>query len=374
MTKPQVSIIIPVYNAERYIRECLSTVCSQTLADIEIICVDDGSTDGSVDILRAYAKADSRFKVIHQANQGILIARKIGIQQSTGQYIQFIDPDDRLVSNRSLEAAVGLMYGCKADISQFSIQVFGEDSESLQALQELLTAKELRIEGALAIIRRVIEGEITWHLWNKIFNGNLCRQAIKNTESIRMYTGADAYQFLVIASYAKTYYSQKTEPLYAYRSGHGITTRRAITLDNYRDFVAEVRIVQLLRGLLNSRYPSSEFQRQNRQLLAELQNKFLEHCLRRFVQLSPSDREGGYRMLVEAFGEDSVQEKAHTRNKVACWRYRILSALALKKKREHYKYKVQLLEALRECQALEGWSSSKNTPDSVNNHSCRRER
>ena len=91
---PVVSIIIPVYNTEKYLRRCLDSVCSQTLKDIEIICVDDGSTDGSAAILAEYAARDPRIKVITQKNAGAGAARNVGIEVATGEYVGFVDSDD----------------------------------------------------------------------------------------------------------------------------------------------------------------------------------------------------------------------------------------------------------------------------------------
>ena len=91
---PKVSIIIPIYNVENYLRECLKTVTSQTLNDIEIICVNDGSTDNSFEILKEYASIDKRIKVINQKNSGMGAAYNVGIKNSCGTYIGFVEPDD----------------------------------------------------------------------------------------------------------------------------------------------------------------------------------------------------------------------------------------------------------------------------------------
>ena len=91
----RVSVIIPVYNQAPYLAECLDSVLSQSLRDIEAICVDDGSTDGSGEILDEYAARDSRVKVIHQANAGAGPARNAGMDAATGEFIAFMDPDDK---------------------------------------------------------------------------------------------------------------------------------------------------------------------------------------------------------------------------------------------------------------------------------------
>ena len=92
---PKISIIIPVYNTpENLLRDCLNSAKNQTLKDIEIICIDDGSTDNSGKILDEYAKNDPKFQVIHQKNSGCAVARNKGIDIAKGEYIQFLDSDD----------------------------------------------------------------------------------------------------------------------------------------------------------------------------------------------------------------------------------------------------------------------------------------
>lgn len=93
---PQISIIIPVYNSSRFLGECLDTVCGQTLKNIEIICVDDGSTDNSIQILQKYAKNDKRFKLLYHVHtgNGAAGARNMGLEYASGEYVLFLDSDD----------------------------------------------------------------------------------------------------------------------------------------------------------------------------------------------------------------------------------------------------------------------------------------
>ena len=100
---PKVSVIIPVYNVEKYLRQCLDSVVNQTLKDIEIICVNDGSTDNSLEILEEYASKDSRIKIITQENKGLAPARNTGIENTKGEYIFFLDSDDYLTKIEIIE-------------------------------------------------------------------------------------------------------------------------------------------------------------------------------------------------------------------------------------------------------------------------------
>lgn len=105
MNSVKVSVIMPVYNAGKYLEKCLQSVVNQSLADIEIICVDDGSTDNSLDILNDFAKRDKRFKIITQQNQFAGVARNNGMRAATGKYFVFWDSDDFFEKN-----ALSVMY------------------------------------------------------------------------------------------------------------------------------------------------------------------------------------------------------------------------------------------------------------------------
>lgn len=91
---PKVSVVIPVYNTEKYLCQCLNSVMNQTLADIEIICINDGSTDSCPRILDEYSRKDSRIKVIHKRNEGLVAARKAGAIAATAPFVGYVDSDD----------------------------------------------------------------------------------------------------------------------------------------------------------------------------------------------------------------------------------------------------------------------------------------
>lgn len=94
MNQPLVSIIIPVYNTEKYLNRCLDSIINQTLQDIEIICINDGSTDKSLQILNKYKEKDNRIQILSIKNHGAAYARNLGIKKATGEFIGFCDSDD----------------------------------------------------------------------------------------------------------------------------------------------------------------------------------------------------------------------------------------------------------------------------------------
>ena len=113
MKKPLVSVIIPVYNVEKYLPQCLDSVIGQTYTNIEVICVNDGSPDDSIAILRRYEKEDSRIKVLEIENHGLSYARNIGTKSSRGEYILYLDSDD-WIDVDTIEVAVD--NACQSDV------------------------------------------------------------------------------------------------------------------------------------------------------------------------------------------------------------------------------------------------------------------
>ena len=112
---PDISIIVPVYNAEKYIERCLDSILTQTYEDYEVVLVDDGSTDGSGDICLSYCDTDERFRFLSQENSGPDIARKSGLKASTGDYIMFVDADDYVASD-ILEKSIKAIRENQADL------------------------------------------------------------------------------------------------------------------------------------------------------------------------------------------------------------------------------------------------------------------
>ena len=102
-TKVTISVIIPVYNCQQYLRQCIDSVLGQTLQDIEIFCIDDGSTDESLDVLQEYEETYSSVHVFQQPNSGAGAARNLGLQHAKGEYIAFLDADDYYLDADALQ-------------------------------------------------------------------------------------------------------------------------------------------------------------------------------------------------------------------------------------------------------------------------------
>lgn len=124
---PKLSIIVPVYNVEKYLGRCLDSILRQTFSDFELLLVNDGSTDGSTEICDIYAKNDARIRIIHQSNSGQGMARNAGLSVATGEYIGFVDSDDWIAGDM-YEHLISILerYGC--DVAETGCRLVGKGS------------------------------------------------------------------------------------------------------------------------------------------------------------------------------------------------------------------------------------------------------
>ena len=138
----KVSVIIPVYNAEKYLEQCVGSVMNQTLKDIEIICVDDGSPDNSLEVLKKLQSQDDRVKIISQPNGGAGAARNNGLRNATGEYLSFLDADDFFEPDM-LEEAVAAADKYKADFVVFNSDQYHMDKEKFVEVPWVLRTADI---------------------------------------------------------------------------------------------------------------------------------------------------------------------------------------------------------------------------------------
>ena len=140
--KIKVSVIVPVYNAQDYLEQCIVSILEQTLQEIEVICVDDSSTDRSLEILKKYEKEDSRMRVLTQPNSGAGAARNRGLSQASGEYLSFLDADDFFEPDM-LELAYAKAKEDRADMVVFKSDQYHTDSDQFVQVAWTLREKEI---------------------------------------------------------------------------------------------------------------------------------------------------------------------------------------------------------------------------------------
>ncbi len=170
-TKPnaKVSVVIPVYNTEKYLEECLNSVETQTLKEIEIICVNDGSKDKSLEILKNHREKDDRIKIIDQENAGVSVARNNGIKSATGEYIAFIDSDD-LVLSYAYEKAYASGKKYNVNIVTMGNRDFPDGEELPDASKEIYDESKIELRTCEESDNPFTALKATEHvIWNKLW-------------------------------------------------------------------------------------------------------------------------------------------------------------------------------------------------------------
>lgn len=161
---PKVSVIVPVYKAEKYLRRCVDSILAQTLFDIEIILVNDCSPDNSVDIIKQYTENDSRVIMInHEKNQGPMMARYHGYSKATGKYITFVDGDDTLPPH-ALEQMVNEAERVKADVVSGKVKYIKDNGEQYDWINKLSHGTD-----KIAVFKSMLEGEFHHNLCSRLF-------------------------------------------------------------------------------------------------------------------------------------------------------------------------------------------------------------
>ena len=150
MEKELISVIVPVYNIEDYIAQCIESILKQTYSNLEILLVNDGSTDCCPEICDRYAGLDSRIQVIHKSNGGLSSARNSGLNQACGEYIAFIDGDD-FIHPEMLEDLYFALKDCDADMSVCNLQYVDENGNPIREYPNHIIPKQvLNAEGVFA--------------------------------------------------------------------------------------------------------------------------------------------------------------------------------------------------------------------------------
>lgn len=170
--EPLISVIVPIYNVEKYLRKCIDSIINQTYENLEIICVDDGSTDNSGKICDEYAKQDVRIKVIHKLNGGLSDARNVGVKSANGQYITFVDGDDWIDSDYYMNMSEN-MVNCNILICGYkSVDEHGKEI-GLCAFEENLI--NLNYDETGNAIEKLMYNSALGFVWNKLYKAELVK-------------------------------------------------------------------------------------------------------------------------------------------------------------------------------------------------------
>lgn len=230
-----VSIIIPVYNVEEYLNACLSSACNQTYKNIEIIVIDDGSTDGSGKICDFFGNNDSRIKVVHQKNSGVSHSRNVGLNLARGKYISFIDGDDYIKNNMIELMISNIKSNYDLCVCNFNIDNDSNIKYKTFKINENLTLKDYCNQ---MLYGNSIEGVV----WNRLYNKSILNDIRFNED---LYLLEDlVFNIEYLKKIKSVFYIN--EPLYYYRKRANSALRKGITEKSCNSIIAKWNIIKLL--------------------------------------------------------------------------------------------------------------------------------
>lgn len=217
---PVISIVVPVYNTERYLPACLESIDVQSAGSFEVILVDDGSTDGSPSICDAYCDEHDGVSVIHKENEGLLAARRDGLREARGLYVLSLDSDDTLIDG-CIQKVLSAIASTSADIISFN---FTMDLRSLSPSLKANLAPGFHSGCSYDLVKSLLCDCDFNSVWNKVVRKDLFPCYEWYTERVGLMHGEDLCQLLPIFDRAKSLF-HIDEPLYYYRQHDSNSTR-----------------------------------------------------------------------------------------------------------------------------------------------------
>lgn len=239
-----ISVIVPIYNVEKYLRKCIDSIIEQTYTNLEIILVDDGSPDNCGKICDEYAKKDKRIIVIHNSNQGVSASRNFGLDEAKGNYITFIDADD-FVSNNYIEVLYNMITLKEADLA-----IIGNDEQFNEKIFK--TNKKIKkVINNEETVRRILEEKyITSVCWGKIYKSELLNDIRFDTN---LKIGEDFKFMMEVLNKCHNVNIDTTQNLYHYRLNED-----SVTQQNGRkeDWIQEIEISKSKIQYIENKYPN----------------------------------------------------------------------------------------------------------------------
>ena len=225
MDNPLVSIIVPVYNVEKYLQKCLDSIVKQTYNNIEIVLVDDGSKDSSGEICDKYSSSNSRIKVIHKPNEGVAIARLTGFENSTGDLVTFVDADD-YIDLQYIEKLVTPFVQYDIDLSTCEETVIGNNfnNHPKRSVHGYFTKKEIEkiLSTRYLLDKNLNSAGLPIYLWAKMIRRQFVEDALKCSEGL--WWGEDQIATFYLLTHIRSMYCLE-ESLYYYVQHEGQITR-----------------------------------------------------------------------------------------------------------------------------------------------------
>ena len=297
------SIIIPIYNSADTLEKCINSALGQTMSAIEVIAVNDASTDESQSLLEQMAKNDDRLTVLSlKENSGALVARKLGVSKATGQYTLFLDSDDAFTDD-ACEQLWNVLSENDVDILHFQMLIRNMknvDDSDIDAIERFTEPHCETIEGKGVFFDCFAEGKHGWNLAGKAFKTQICKLGHEAIDDYRILRGEDALEYFAISYFAQSYMGIKESRYYCYSYGSGADGQLNISLDAFRNMCSSHLAADAMEEFLSSQNaPNEYFKAQQATAL-----KLAGHSVRQFMLKIPDEEKPlAYNILLDEWGD-----------------------------------------------------------------------
>ena len=330
MTK--ISVIIPVYNDEQYVEECLLSVTNQTYENLEIICVDDCSTDKSASIIEKVAITDSRIHIIKLTeNMGAYTARKYGVNSATGDYIIFLDADDT-IDKGLLDEVINMVMDENVDILQFSSNIInsGVDDAIIENMTRFVEPLCEKIYKDDIMTKCFCDCQYGYNIWNKIYRADLCKRVLGQLPEVNIQKANDIFIYFFIAANASSYVGIISHNKYNYFYGRGNTGEREITAKEYLKYC---KYSEMIKEINNNIHICNNIMVAE-SALQKVKTKLLEEAIYIWIfSVKKEEKENAIDSLFASWGMLDILERCKT---VFCGQGEILTEYI-------EKYKIKLI-------------------------------
>lgn len=243
---PKISVIIPIYNAEKYLKCCIDSILAQNFSDFELLLVDDGSSDNSWEICEEYAQKDSRVRVFHKENGGVSSARNVGLENALGEWLYFSDSDDELYS----DAFEILLKNVSNDIA-YVMAGYVIYNDAGEETYSITTRRTDVVTAQNAISQMFKPQDYLYHgyLWNKLFRTDIIKKHALHFEENIHFNEDRLFNVLYLLKIGGMKCVYTTEPVYKYieRDGSAMST---LQIDYNPKFATDLTaFIQMLRAL-----------------------------------------------------------------------------------------------------------------------------
>lgn len=328
MNKPKITVIVSVYNVEKYLEQSLQSWTAQTLEDIEIIAINDASTDNSLRILQKWAEKDPRI-VLHSfsENKSLWSVNKWGVLAAKGEYIMFGDADDT-ISPEACEELYSEMKRDPVDILHFNsaiVNVNNLPNDRIERMSQFLAPYKGKLQGEDVFTACFRDRKYRFNLWNKIFSAELCKRALEDQEDAILPKGQDKLTYFILAFNAESYRGIDGKAYYTYYFGRGITGIVNFTIPQFERYCKEAYVANKMEDFLKSQNVYEKY----KDIAEKFRRELFEDCYGRWNnEIEEADKTRCFDMLL-----------SH-------WKpYEVVSAIARTRHHQQYELAKQLIGA-----------------------------